>query len=221
MNDHLILVAGGSGSRMGAALPKQFLDLGGRPVLFRTLDRFAEYRASLNVVLVLHPNYFDLWKSLNDQFVSPLNVQLVAGGEHRFESVRNGLIKLDAERGVVAIHDAVRPFASVEVIELCYATAHEKGTAIPVVDVHQSLREIDGDNSRPVDRSRFKLVQTPQCFQIELIKQAYGQQFKPSFTDDASVVEHFGSAVHLVEGNHENVKLTTPSDLKMAVALLS
>ncbi len=239
MADYVIIVAGGKGLRMGSDVPKQFLPVGGRPVLMRTIDRFREYSAALQVILVLPRAQQDYWRQLCRDYNFPLPVTtplpqqggaggvsylLADGGETRFHSVQNGLALIpDDAVGVVGVHDGVRPFPSVEVIAHCYATARESGAAIPVTPVVETLRQIaEGGSSSgfTVPRSEYRLVQTPQAFDIQLLKAANSQPYSEGFTDDASVVEAYGHAITLVEGNRENIKLTTPFDLKIAEALI-
>lgn len=223
MADYVIIVAGGKGLRMGAEIPKQFIPVGGKPVLMHTIGRFRSYSESLGVILVLPKAQQEYWRELCDQyhFVSP--VMLADGGETRFHSVKNGLSLIpDGSSGVVGVHDGVRPFPDTEVIARCYATARCQGAAIPVVPVIETLRRIPSgqqSSSVTVSRDDYRLVQTPQAFDISLLKEAYRQPYTPMFTDDASVVEHLGHPVCLVEGNRENIKITTPYDLKVAEVL--
>lgn len=229
MTDYVIIVAGGKGLRMGSDIPKQFLPVGGKPVLMRTLERFREYSPTLQIILVLPKAQQDYWRQLCQQYQFPLPVEegvrggsylLADGGETRFHSVQNGLalIPYDAE-GVVGVHDGVRPFPSIEVIRNCYETAREKKAVIPVIPVVETVRQLEGATSFTVPRDDYRLVQTPQCFDIQLLKAANRQPYNDGFTDDASVVEAFGHAITLVEGNRENIKITTPYDLKIAEVL--
>lgn len=219
MNRHLIIVAGGRGTRMGGEVPKQFLLLGGKPVLMRTLETFRAYDASLHVIVVLPDDQKAVWEQLCRacRFTMPHDV--AGGGATRFHSVRNGLELVSGE-GLVGVHDGVRPFVSREVIARCYAEAERRRAVVPVVDMVETVRRILPDGSRTVPRTEYKLVQTPQVFDIPLLKRAYGQDYADTFTDDASVVEAMGQKVHLVPGNRENIKLTTPFDLRIAEALL-
>ncbi len=216
--DYVIIVAGGKGLRMGTDIPKQFLPIGGRPVLMRTLERFREYSADLQIILVLPIAQQEYWKELCLQYHLNVDYLLVDGGETRFHSVQHGLALIpDDAEGVVGVHDGVRPFPSLEVIRHCYETAREKKAVIPVVPVVETLRHItEGTKAR----GDYRLVQTPQCFDIQLLKSANRQPYNDGFTDDASVVEAFGFDITLVEGNRENIKITTPFDLKIAEALL-
>ncbi len=216
--DYIIIVAGGKGLRMGSEIPKQFLPIGGKPVLMRTLERFREYSKELQMILVLPKAQQDYWHQLCEGYHFNVEYMLADGGETRFHSVQNGLalVPNDSE-GVVGVHDGVRPFPSVDVIRNCYETARSVKAAIPVVPVVETLRHIT-KGTKP--RGEYRLVQTPQCFDIQLLKAANKQPYNDGFTDDASVVEAFGFDVTLVEGNRENIKITTPFDMTIAEALL-
>ena len=218
---YAIIVAGGKGLRMGSDVPKQFLPVAGLPVLMRTIKRFKEYSADMQIILVLPKTQQDYWKELCKQYAFDVDYQLANGGETRFHSVRNGLnlIPENAE-GVVGVHDGVRPFPALAVIDACYKEAEKAEAVIPVTPVVETLRHIIGSNgiSATVPRSEYKLVQTPQTFTIRLLKEAYKQPFNDNFTDDASVVEALGRNITLVEGNRENIKITTPFDLTVAEA---
>jgi 2-C-methyl-D-erythritol 4-phosphate cytidylyltransferase len=218
LKDVAIIVAAGSGSRMGAALPKQFLQLNGKTILQHTLEQFHRFNPEMRLIVVLHRDYVAFWKDLARTLNVTVPHEVVEGGEERFHSVKNGLDLLEEENGVVGIHDAVRPLVSLRTLEACYQTARSKGNAVPSVPVYDSLRMLDGAISKLVDRNAYRLVQTPQCFEISAIKRAFNQHYHPSFTDDASVFEAFGEKVILVEGNRENIKITTPEDLRMAEA---
>ena len=222
MNDYVIIVAGGKGLRMGGDVPKQFLPVGGRPVLMRTLERFHQYNIALKIILVLPKAQQDYWLQLCRQYEFHIPYRLADGGETRFHSVQNGLALIpDDAEGVVGVHDGVRPFVSTEVIARCYETARKSGAAVPVTPVVESLRQLHGDDtSESVPRDHYRLVQTPQTFDIQLLKAANRQPYRDTFTDDASVVESYGHPITLVEGNRENIKLTTPFDLRIAQSLL-
>lgn len=221
MHNHLIIVAGGTGSRMGAELPKQFLEIQGKPILAHTLERVHSFNPELNIILVLHPDYVDYWMDLARTIGLNVPHQVVKGGKERFDSVKLGLQAISEATGVVGIHDAVRPLVSKKTFETCFNNARINGTAIPVVSVNDSLRELHNNESRIADRSKFRLVQTPQCFEISLLRKAFKADYHPSFTDDASVVESLGVRLHLVEGNRENIKITTPEDLRLADVFLT
>ncbi len=250
--DYAIIVAGGKGLRMGSDTPKQFLPVGGKPVLMRTLERFREYSPTLQIILVLPKAQQDYWRQLCQDHGFAVEYLLADGGETRFHSVQHGLAMIpDDAAGVVGVHDGVRPFPSIDVIRNCYETARTAKAVIPVVPVVETLRHIDnaecrtenvefataqaatGTNaaansklftlnstlSHSVPRSDYRLVQTPQCFDIQLLKAANRQPYSDAFTDDASVVEAFGHAITLVDGNRENIKITTPYDMKIAEVL--
>lgn len=215
--DFIIIVAGGKGLRMGSDTPKQFLPVGGIPVLMRTVMRFREYSDSLGIILVLPESQQDYWRKLCLHHGFNIEYTLATGGETRFHSVRNGLAMIPADAtGVVGVHDGVRPFPSVEVISRCYEAARTGGAAIPVTPVVETLRHTTGGT---VPRGDYRLVQTPQTFDISLLRDAYSQTYRDSFTDDASVVESTGHVITLVDGNRENIKITTPFDMAVAEAL--
>lgn len=219
MKKYVIIVAGGKGLRMGSDLPKQFLPVGGKPVLMHTLEVFRKYDAAIQLILVLPREQQDFWKQLCREHDFDVEHRVADGGKTRFHSVKNGLALVQAP-GLVGVHDGVRPFVSVEVIRRCYDLAEQHKAVIPVVDVVETLRHLTEVGSETVSRNDYKLVQTPQVFDVELLKQAYEQEFTPFFTDDASVVEAMGVPVHLAAGNRENIKITTPFDLKVGSALL-
>lgn len=219
MKRYLILVAGGKGERMGTELPKQFLPLGdGRPMLMHTLDAFLAVDSAIVPVLVLPAHQHECWKAYCRTFNYTAFHLLTQGGETRFHSVKNGLDCIEGE-GLVAVHDGVRPFVSAEVIERCYTTAAEQGAVVPVIPVVETVRKLTSQGSETVDRDAFRLVQTPQVFTVSLLKRAYAQPYTKAFTDDASVVESINVPVVLVEGNRENIKITTPFDLIVAKAI--
>ena len=216
--DYIIIVAGGKGLRMGGEIPKQFLPIGGKPVLMRTLERFREYSKDLQIILVLPEAQQDYWHQLCEKYHFNVDYTLANGGETRFHSVQNGLAKVPEDaQGVVGVHDGVRPFVAIDVIRACYETARTKKAVIPVTPVVETLRHI---NEGTKARADYRLVQTPQCFDIQLLKDANRQPYNDGFTDDASVVEAFGFDITLVEGNRENIKITTPFDLKIAETLI-
>ena len=219
--DYIIIVAGGKGLRMGSDIPKQFLPIGGKPVLMRTLERFREYSKDIQIILVLPEAQQAYWHQLCQEYHFDVEYTLANGGQTRFHSVQNGLAKVpDNAVGVVGVHDGVRPFPSIEVIRNCYTTAREKKAVIPVIPVVETVRHLEGEQSKTVPRDAYRLVQTPQTFDIQLLKAANRQPYNDGFTDDASVVEAFGHDITLVEGNRENIKITTPYDLKIAEVLI-
>ena len=224
--DYVIIVAGGKGLRMGADIPKQFLPVGGKPVLMRTLERFREYAADLQIILVLPEAQQDYWRELCQQYNFDVEYTLANGGETRFHSVQNGLALVpDDAEGVVGVHDGVRPFPSIDVIRNCYETARKKKAVIPVIPIVETVRHLVSESnvqrSITVPRGDYRLVQTPQTFDIQLLKAANRQPYNDGFTDDASVVEAYGFDITLVEGNRENIKITTPFDMTIAEALLN
>lgn len=219
--DYIIIVAGGKGLRMGSDIPKQFLPIGGKPVLMRTLERFREYAEDLQIILVLPKAQQDYWHELCQKYDFKIKYWLADGGETRFHSVQNGLAKIpDDAEGVVGVHDGVRPFPSIDVIRNCYETARTAKAVILVIPVVETVRHLQGNTSETVPRNDYRLVQTPQTFDIQLLKAANKQPYNDGFTDDASVVEAFGFNTTLVEGNRENIKITTPYDLKIAEVLI-
>lgn len=216
----ILIVAGGRGTRMGGPQPKQFLQLAGRPVLMHTLEAFDRWDASARLIVVLPEDQIEMWKRLCEAYAFGRIHHVVAGGETRFHSVQNGLGAV-ASDGLIAVHDGVRPLVAPSVIAACFAAAADGGAAVPVVPVVESVREVDADGgSRPVDRTRLRVVQTPQVFRADVLRAAYCLPYDPRFTDDASVVEASGVAVRLVPGNRENIKLTTPMDLLLAEQLM-
>lgn len=220
--NYIIIVAGGKGLRMGGEIPKQFLPVAGKPVLMRTIERFHEYDSDMGIILVLPHDQHEYWQQLCREHDFHITHTIVDGGSTRFESSKNGLsaIPTDAE-GLAGIHDGVRPFVSLETIERCYEAAEEEYAAIPVMPVIDTLRYVDShEGGHNVQRSDYRIVQTPQVFDIALLRQAFNQPYRDSFTDDASVVESLGCNVAIVEGNRENIKLTTPYDLMVAESLV-
>ena len=219
--EFVIIVAGGKGLRMGSDIPKQFLPIGGKPVLMRTIERFREYSADLQIILVLPEAQQDYWRELCKQYHFEVDYLLANGGETRFHSVQNGLALIpDDAEGVVGVHDGVRPFPSIEVIRNCYETTRTAKAVIPVIPVVETVRHIEGEGSVTVPRGDYRLVQTPQTFDIQLLKAANRQPYNDGFTDDASVVESYGHQISLVEGNRENIKITTPYDIVVAEAII-
>lgn len=218
MEKYAIIVAGGKGLRMGGEVPKQFLPVAGLPVLMRTIKRFHAYDPTLKIILVLPKEQQAYWQRLCAEYQFTDDYQLANGGATRFQSSKNGLQLIpDNADGYVAIHDGVRPFVSIDTILRCFEATLTSQAVIPVLNVNDTLRHISQDGSgENVQRSEYRLVQTPQVFDISLVKRAYQQEENDGFTDDASVVESLGQKVEMVEGNRENIKLTTPFDLKVA-----
>jgi len=220
MQLYVVIVAGGSGKRMGAEIPKQFLELVGKPVLMHTIERFKSYNEAIEIITVLPENQLRYWYELQKKYSFTVPQTLVKGGSTRFYSVRNGL-KFVNVPGLVAIHDGVRPFVSIDTIKRCFETAEKLGNAIPVISPSDSLRMLTDQGSVPVDRRQMRLIQTPQVFSSSLIKEAYKQSYRPEFTDDATVLEINGGKINLVEGNRENIKITNPEDLLISKALFT
>ncbi|NOR74550.1 MAG: 2-C-methyl-D-erythritol 4-phosphate cytidylyltransferase [Draconibacterium sp.] len=220
MKKFALIVAGGSGSRMNETVPKQFIELKDRPILMRTFDAFYNYDSQIEFILVLPKNQVEYWDELCKKHNFNKKYKLVFGGETRFHSVKNGLDLID-EVGIVFIHDGVRPLVSVQTLQNCYTTTIEKGNALPVISVPESIRFVDNLENNAVDRLKYFLVQTPQTFKTEIIKSAFKQNYSDKFTDDASVLESFGVNINLVEGNRENIKITYPEDLIVAKSFLS
>lgn len=219
MKKYALIVAGGSGYRMGAEIPKQFIELGNKPILMHTLEVFRNFDSDIEIILVLPENSIEYWEELCLKFNFDLSHKLVAGGTNRFQSVKNGLAYITTN-GLIFIHDGVRPLVSPQTLQRCLETALKTGNAIPVVSVTDSLRKKEGDNSISVDRTLYYSVQTPQTFRSEQIIEAFSQNYSEAFTDDASVAEKAGFKINLVEGNRENIKITTPTDLVFAEAYL-
>lgn len=220
---YMIIVAGGHGTRMGSDIPKQFLEVGGKPILMRTLERFHEYDPDMKLIVVLPKDQQDYWKELCKKHNFNIPHEIVDGGATRFESSKNGLAAIPADaEGLVGFHDGVRPFVSLDTIKRCIEAAEEEYSAIPIMPVTSTLRHIDPrGGGYNVDRSLFREVQTPQVFDINLARQAFNQPYRKQFTDDASVVESLGIRVAMVEGNRENIKITTPFDLTVAEAIIN
>lgn len=219
--NYVVIVAGGRGLRMGGDVPKQFLPVAGKPVLMRTIDRFREADAALQIIVVLPKEQQQYWRELCREYEFQTEHQVANGGETRFHSSKNGLALIpDNEEGLVAFHDGVRPFVSVDTIARCFDAAEETYAAIPVLPVADTLRFVDKHGGgKNVQRADYRIVQTPQTFDIALAKRAFNQEYSEAFTDDASVIESLGCQVAMVEGNRENIKLTTPFDLTIAEML--
>ena len=216
----VIIVAGGSGRRMGGTLPKQFMMLDNEPILARSINRMHEALPAAEIVVVLPEEHVELWKNIAARF-DVARHKIAIGGKERFHSVKNGLAALSDEVSIVGIHDAVRPLASKKLIIKLVLEAENSTAVIPVVAPIDSYRIVEGDDSRIIDRSALRMVQTPQVFQAEALRKAYEQPFSSTFTDDASVMEAAGHKVTLVEGERENIKITTPSDMLIAEAIIN
>ncbi|MCD8193577.1 MAG: 2-C-methyl-D-erythritol 4-phosphate cytidylyltransferase [Tannerellaceae bacterium] len=217
MKKYVLIVAGGKGLRMGNDLPKQFIPLHGKPVLMHTLEAFHNWDPGIEIILVIPKEQQDYWQMLCREIGCKAPHTIAPGGKTRFHSVKNGLQHVKAP-SLVAVHDGVRPFVSPEVITNCFEEAGRANAVIPVIPMIDSIREVTAGGSRPADRNRFVAVQTPQVFRSQVLLEAYRQPYQEAFTDDASVVEAMGIPVSIVEGNRENIKITTPFDLTIAKA---
>jgi len=218
---YAVIVAGGSGTRMQSALPKQFLLLNGKPVLMHTIEAFYSSRTVPQIILVLHPNYHAMWKELCDVHNFVIYHTLIAGGETRFHSVKNAIDHINDKNVLIAVHDAVRPLIDTAVIDEAYACAETSGSAVTAVKSRDSVRQLQGNTSQALNRDDIYLVQTPQTFQSALLIKAYEQAYDGKFTDDASVVEQMGVQIRLIEGNYTNMKITFPEDIAIAETLIN
>jgi 2-C-methyl-D-erythritol 4-phosphate cytidylyltransferase len=218
---YAVIVAGGTGSRMQSALPKQFLELLGKPVLMHTLEAFRSSSSNPELILVLHAGYHGLWKELCVVHNFAIKHTLIAGGETRFHSVKNAIDYIKDKDVLIAVHDAVRPLITPAVIDEAYLAAGAFGTAVVAVKSRDSVRQLTGNVSQSISRDSIYLVQTPQTFQLALLKKAYEQPYDTKFTDDASVVEQSGVQIQLIEGNYTNIKITFPEDIAIAEALIN
>lgn len=216
---YAVIVAGGQGTRMGTAVPKQFLNLAGKPVLYHTINAFIQAIPGVHIVLVLPSHQISYAQMVLQSFPDRLDLTIVPGGETRFHSVKNGLAHIPAD-AIVMVHDGVRPLVSTELIRRCYDQAAQTGSAIPAIAVADSMRLVKNTDSEPVDRSQLRIIQTPQTFQASILLPSFEQPYQNSFTDEATVVEAAGHKVNLVKGERSNLKITTPEDLLIAEALL-
>ncbi len=220
IDTYVIILAGGIGSRMETAIPKQFIPIAGKPVIMHTIEKFHDFDPKMNIIIALPEAHVSLWKNLCSEFNFAIEHQIVRGGKERFFSVKNALERVPDD-SIVLIHDGVRPMVSDKTIDRVRQTAIEYGNAIPYIPSNESLRKIDGENSKAVDRSMFVRIQTPQAFKANEIKQAYNGEFRDTFTDDASVLEASGANIQLVLGNNRNIKITQPIDLVIAESLMT
>jgi 2-C-methyl-D-erythritol 4-phosphate cytidylyltransferase len=221
LEQYVIIVAGGIGTRMKSERPKQFIELLGEPIIIRTIRCFLAYNPAIQMIICVHRNYKAHLEGLIEKYnLKDFPIRITFGGESRFESVKNGLKVIENGHGVVGIHDSARPFVSYETIRNCFETAQQKGNAVPCLPVNESLRKISNNVNSSVNRNEFKIVQTPQCFHVDKIKKAFDNTTGSSFMDDASVLEASGENIVLVEGNEENIKITSPHDLLLAKAIL-
>ncbi|MTI19851.1 2-C-methyl-D-erythritol 4-phosphate cytidylyltransferase [Fulvivirga sp. RKSG066] len=219
-NEYAIIVAGGKGTRMQSETPKQFMLLNELPVLLHTINAFFSYSKKIKVILVLPKSDITTWQSICEKYGFDKEVIVAEGGATRFQSVRNGLDKIKDEKGLVAIHDGVRPLINANTIGASYRIAAVHNSAVAAVRLKESLRQTDQDTTKAVDRSNYRLIQTPQTFKVDLIKRAYSIEETPDLTDDASVAEKAGHKISLFEGSYANIKITTPEDMVIADALL-
>ncbi|MDR0802145.1 2-C-methyl-D-erythritol 4-phosphate cytidylyltransferase [Fluviicola sp.] len=213
-----IITAGGIGKRMGGATPKQFLLLGGKPILMHTIEHIHHFDTLAELIITLPEDYLKDWERMCGKYTFEITHTVVIGGEERFNSIKNALKKASGEW--IAVHDGVRPFVSKEVLTKLVREVKTQWAVIPVVPMKESIRLVEGTHSTAVSRSQYQIVQTPQIFEGKLLKKAYEQKYTHSFTDDASVVESVGVSIHLISGNDENIKITNPIDLKLAEILL-
>ena len=221
MQEYAIIVAGGTGSRMKSEIPKQFIAVNGLPILMHTIKAFRRYSGDLSIILVLTENQFMFWQDLCFQHSFKGDYLLVAGGETRFHSVKNGLKTIPNSLSLVAVHDGVRPVISTEIIDTSFRTAAEHGSAVTAVALKDSIRSVDSNgNSTALHRSSFRLIQTPQTFKLDWMLKAFDQPYQDYFTDCASVLESAGFPIHLIEGSYENIKITSPEDLRWAESYL-
>ena len=216
MKRAVIIVAGGKGLRMGTGVPKQFLPVGGVPVLCRTVHAFLQFDPEISVFLALPASHFEVWRRISAPYFAPDRCIVVSGGQERFHSVKNALDRVPDDVDFTGVHDGVRPLVSVQLLARVYAQAALNGNAVPCVAPPESIRFDDGVSNRPLDRNFIKLIQTPQVFSTKTLKEAYKQPYTESFTDDASVVEKYGEKICLIEGERQNIKITTHEDLSYA-----
>lgn len=219
MNKTIIIVAGGKGTRMLGETPKQFIEINNKPILIHTFECFYHYDDSVFFVLALNTEYFSIWRDLIRKYQFSIKHEIVQGGDTRFHSVLNAL-KKTPDDCLVAVHDAVRPLVNRGTISRCFEVAQEKGCAVPCVEISESVRELIPEGSKAVDRHKLRLIQTPQIFRSDIIKKSYQQAYSEIFTDDASVVENAGYSIHLVEGDRENIKITTREDILIVTAVM-
>lgn len=219
MKQYLIIVAGGKGSRMQNNLPKQFVKVHGKEIIIHTIEKFLSCQKNLQLIIAVHEDYLKHTATLlehNDLF----DVTVVKGGNTRYQSVKNALQVINDAAAIVGIHDAARPCVNAGTIERCYSVAREKGNAVPAINLNESIREVKTDHSKALNRSDYKIIQTPQCFRVSEIKKAFELPYNETFTDDAAVLEANGGIINLVEGNEENIKITFQKDLLMAKIFL-
>jgi 2-C-methyl-D-erythritol 4-phosphate cytidylyltransferase len=220
MRKSMIIVAGGSGTRMGSEIPKQFIELNGKPILMHTLENLHAMDKTMQLILVLPASQFSVWNELKKKHGFSLELELAHGGKTRFLSVKNGLEKVVGS-DMVGVHDGVRPFPSKAMVDACFSAAGSSGAAIPTVPIVQSLRKLNQGISEAVDRNTYCAVQTPQCFQTWVLKKAFDSALHTDYSDDATVAEANGQPIQLIDGNSENIKITTPIDLELAQLIIA
>jgi 2-C-methyl-D-erythritol 4-phosphate cytidylyltransferase len=216
----IVIVAGGTGTRMGSNIPKQFLKLNGIPILVRTIQTFHNFDPKAKILVVMHPESINHWMALAKEFNTPFHT-VVEGGKERFFSVKNGLNHIEENIQYIAVHDAVRPLVSKQTLDNCFNALEHHGAVVPTIPINDSIRFVTKDKNESADRTKFKRVQTPQCFHAELLRKAYNVEYNDLFTDDASVVEANGHSVYLVDGNLENIKITSPIDMLVGESLIT
>ena len=218
MQKSVIITAGGIGKRMGSELPKQFLVLGGKPVLVHTLELFFKYDPNIEIILTLPNEWRGYWETVIDKYFCRVPHIIVNGGEERYHSIQNALKQCSGS--FIAVHDGVRPFVSFETLERCFSALNQHEAVVPVLKLKESIRQSSENSTNAVDRSNYRLVHTPQCFHADVLRQAYQQDYHDKVTDDACLVEELGYTIHLVESNEENIKLTTQFDLLIAETIV-
>jgi 2-C-methyl-D-erythritol 4-phosphate cytidylyltransferase len=218
MQKSVIITAGGIGKRMGSELPKQFLVLGGKPVLVHTLELFFKYDPNIEIILTLPNDWRGYWETVIDKYYCRVPHIVVNGGEERYHSIQNALKQCSGS--FIAVHDGVRPFVSFETLDRCFSALNQYEAVVPVLKLKESIRQTNENSTNAVDRSNYRLVHTPQCFRAEVLHKAYEQAYHEKVTDDACLVEGLGYTIHLVESNEENIKLTTPFDFLIAETII-
>lgn len=219
MKKYAIIVAGGTGTRMQGDIPKQFMPVAGKPVMLYSIEAFYTYDSTIDIILAVHTDYIDFWKTLCEKYKISIPFRIAEGGATRFDSVKNALQIINND-GYVAIHDAARPMITADFVQYLFSEAEKNGSSLPGIALNETIRMMDGDSSFQIDRSRLRAMQTPQVFKYEELKQAYTQSYNPLFTDDAAVMQSAGFQLHLCEGLTSNIKITNPTDLILAETFL-
>lgn len=222
MKNYLLILAGGMGKRIKTtSIPKQFVKLNDKPIIVLTIEKFLSYDKNLEIIVIINPQHITRWEKINAKYFPDNNIINIEGGAERFHSVKNGLACIKDEQGLVAIHDAVRPFVTEELIENCFTVALENDNAIPSITLNDSIRHLYKNTSTSVNRKEYKVIQTPQVFNIKNIKEAYEQDYEETFTDDAGVYEAHGHQINLIDGDYNNIKITRDIDLRLADMLIN